>query len=273
MEKKELTLEQIQQGSFEVLKRIKEIFDENGWKYYLTYGTLLGAIRHEGFIPWDDDIDVWVPRDDYEKFISYCKENNKKLKPFELIHYSTNEKYIYPIARFSDTRYYIDYKDAKDYGLGLFVDIYPLDGVCINDKRLYRKLEHIIKNIRILGRNAFIPSKSRIRTILKYPYYLMIKNKNLNRIIEKIDKISQKYTFEKSKYIDVLCWNSNFDRKFTKNMLDDGKNLECYKNFNGKTFRVPYNYDECLKILYGDYMKLPPENERIAHHYYKAYMK
>ena len=84
---KKLSLKEIQEESFKILEKLKEIFDQNGWKYYLAYGTLLGAIRHEGFIPWDDDIDLWVPREDYEKFISYCLNNKEKLKPFELIHY------------------------------------------------------------------------------------------------------------------------------------------------------------------------------------------
>lgn len=271
MNSKELTLKEIQQESFNILKKIKEIFDKNGWKYYLTYGTLIGTIRHEGFIPWDDDIDIWVPRNDYEKFIQYCKENKETLKPFELFHYSTNEKFIYPIARFSDSRYFIDYKDTIDYGLGLFVDIYPIDDFNIDYKKHYSRYRREMKYIKILGRGKFVPSKSKLKTILKYPHYLMIKNRNLNKLLKKFDESFKKYSSEKSEYF--LCgWEETY-KKYSKESLHGKDNLECMKKFNGELFRVPYKYDELLRIMYGDYMKLPPENERIGHHFYKVYKK
>lgn len=273
MEEKELTLNEIQENSFEVLKKIKEIFDANNWKYYLTGGTLIGAIRHKGFVPWDDDIDIWVPREYYEKFVKYCKENKEQLKPFELIHYSTNDKYIYPISRFSDTRFRIDYDNAKNYGLGLFVDVYPLDGIDNKDKKFKKKIIWMTIKINLMGKTKCGPSKSIIKSIFKHLYYLIIKNGNLNKLLEKLDKLSQKYDFNSSEYFNCVCWNLHLGRIYKKDLLDGGDNLECFKEFNGEMFRVPYKYDELLRIIYGDYMKLPPEKDRIAHHFYKAYKK
>lgn len=273
MEKIELSLSEIQNGSFEVLKKIKEIFDKNGWKYYLAFGTLLGAIRHEGFIPWDDDIDVCVPREDYECFIKYCIDKKEELKPFELIHYSTNPKYIYPIARFSDSRYTLNYKDAKDYGLGLFVDVYPMDGIDFNDKKYIKKMRRRINDICLLGSTKFIKSKNIIKTIIKYPYYLFLKHKNINKFIEKTDKLAQKYSFNESEYFSVVCWGIKFDKKYKRKWLDGGEALECFKVFNDIKFRVPYEYDKYLEMAYGNYLQLPPEEERIAHHFYRAYKK
>lgn len=264
----ELTLEEIQERSFEILKKIKEIFDENNWKYYLAYGTLLGAVRHNGFIPWDDDIDIWVPRPDYEKFIDYCIKNEEKLKPFEIIHYKNNKKYIYPIARFSDTRYRIEYNDAKEYGLGLFVDIYPLDGVKKQDIKYREKINRLNKFIIQCGSKHFIKSKTKLKTFLKYPYYLLTKLCNVNKLLEKNDKMSQKYEFYEEEQFDCVIWYSK--RIFEKKLLGEdleGTNLI----FNGEYFRVPKEYDLVLKSIYEDYMKLPPESERIAHHDYKAY--
>ena len=102
---KELTLEEVQLESFKILLKIKEIFDKHGWKYFLAYGTLLGAYRHDGFIPWDDDIDVFVPRKDYDAFIDYAIEHEKELLPFKIIHYKNNPQYVYPIARFTNTEF------------------------------------------------------------------------------------------------------------------------------------------------------------------------
>jgi len=270
-EKEELTLEQIQEKSFEILKKIKKIFDENGWKYYITYGTLIGTIRNHGFIPWDDDIDIWVPRPDYEKFVKYCIENKEKIKPYELMHYLTNDKYIYPIARMSDSRYSINYNLAKEYGLGIFIDIYPIDGVNPKDKIYLKKMKHLIKKVYILGNKKYIKSNNVFKNVIKYPYYLIIRNTSLNKLLKKIDKLAQKYEFNNEEWFECICW-SNAQLTYKKAWLGD-KEKELFKEFNGELFRVPMEYDKLLKKIYGDYMKLPPEEERIAHHFYKVYKK
>lgn len=269
--KKELTLKEIQEGSFEVLKKVKKIFDENGLKYYLAYGTLIGTVRHEGFIPWDDDIDIWVPRPDYEKFIEYCINNKESIKPLELIHYLVNDKYIYPIARISNSEYYIDYKNVKNYGLGLFVDIYPLDGSNLNDIKLKNKIKRVNKDICLHGQLKYEKSKSVLKTIIKYPYYRFIKSLSMTKLLKKNEILSKKHSFEEEEKCSCVSWSTKeveFDKKL---LMTDEK--ECFMKFNGELFRVPIGYDEILTKIYGDYMKLPPENERIAHHYYKAYKK
>lgn len=272
--KNELSLEEIQQESFKVLLKIKEIFDENGWEYYLAYGTLIGAVRHKGFIPWDDDIDIWVPRSDYEKFINYCIENKESLYPFELHHYKTNKKYIYTIARFSDSRYKIDYTNTKDYGLGLFVDIYPLDGLNKKDKGLIRKIRFLQMLIWMCGSKKMIKGNNKIINILKVPIYCIVKILHIDRFINKLlikdDKLSQKYSFENSEYVDCICWCKDL-QGIKKDELQ--KNKDMLLEFNGEKFKVPYEYDKVLKKYFGDYMKLPPEEERIAHHFYSAYKK
>ena len=270
MKNKELNLQEIQQGSFKVLLKIKEIFDKNGWDYYLTYGTLIGAIRHNGFIPWDDDIDIWVPRPDYEKFINYCIEHEKELKPFELIHYKTNDRYIYPIARFSDSRYKIDYKDAKNYGLGLFVDIYPLDGNKKFDFINILKIRFLIHKAAMCGSSGFVKTKNIFKNILKMPFYHLYKNSNITKVLKKIDELAKKYPYESNDNISCTCWGDEI-WNIKKSELKEGKILT--HEFNGIELNIPKEYDKILKMFYKDYMSLPPENERIAHHFYKAYKK
>ena len=265
----ELTLQEVQKESLEVLKKVKKIFDQNGWKYYLTYGTLIGAIRHEGFIPWDDDIDIWVPRDDYEKFIQYCKENKENLKPFEIIHYSTNIKYIYPIARFSNSNYYTEYDNVKDYGLGLFVDIYPLDGINDDDKSYKKRITRINKDICLAGLIKIVKSNSTIKNIIKYPYFIFRKILGVNRLLIKQDTISKKYNYKDSEKV----WVSWANKQIAFNKSDIINKEECFKKFENETFRVPLKYDKILTEVYGDYMKLPPKEERIAQHFYKVYKK
>ena len=124
----ELTLRQMQEGALNILKKLDGICREQGLRYFLFYGTLIGAIRHKGFIPWDDDLDVAMPRPDFDRLVEYCRRHRQELQPMQLMTVDDNPQYVYPIARFSDTRYRVKYQGIRDYGLGLFVDIYPLDG-------------------------------------------------------------------------------------------------------------------------------------------------
>ena len=113
--KTELSLQEIQKGSLEILRIVAKICDKQGLIYYLAYGTLIGAIRHKGFIPWDDDIDIWMPRNDYKKFIEYFIKHKDELKPYELFSVYNNVDYPYEISRISDNRYVLDVDNEAPY--------------------------------------------------------------------------------------------------------------------------------------------------------------
>ena len=121
--KKELTLQEIQQASLEILKKIKEICDKEGFKYVLSWGTLIGAVRHKGFIPWDDDIDIMMPRPDHDKLMQYMEEHKEELKPLEVFNNDTCANYPYMLTRISDSRYILDVDNEDDFGIGVFIDI------------------------------------------------------------------------------------------------------------------------------------------------------
>lgn len=125
---KELSLREVQLGELEILKRLDSICREQGLKYFLYAGTMIGAVRHKAFIPWDDDIDVAMPRRDYDRLMAWWDEHGAQEAPLRMMNIHTNPKYIYPISRLCDTRYQVDYEGTREYGLGLFVDIYPFDG-------------------------------------------------------------------------------------------------------------------------------------------------
>lgn len=271
--KKKLSLREIQLGEFEILKEFKSICEKAGCNYFLYYGTLLGAVRHSGFIPWDDDVDVAMARDDYEKLLAYCKSHSEEMKPLELLHYSTNPDYIYPIARLNDTRYKTVYKDVDDYGLGLFVDIYPFDGCGNSDEEAERigrdffDLEHLIA---LAGTNHFEKSLKGgfINSVKKLAGYLLSHTVGANRLCKRIDNKAKHYPFE-SKFIGCIAWRATDALCYPRKSWSEREKLF----FEGELFDAPTAYDEVLKIGYGDYMKLPPENERIAHHYYDVYLK
>ena len=269
MSTKELTLNEIQQCSFVVLKKIKEICDSNNIKYWLAYGTLIGAIRHKGFIPWDDDIDIQMPRDDYERFVDYCMANKDALKPYELFHYKTNKEYIYPIARFSDSRYHALYHNAKDYGLGVFVDIYPVDECDANSKKLHRKRLFYMTAINLSGYKKidFNFSKNIIKNLVKLIVFPILRCFNTHKLIVKYDSLFKNNIFGEGNF-STYIWETRI-YYLTKDLFDETIDVM----FNGELFPAPKEYDAALKRIYGNYMELPPEEDRIPHHLYSIFQK
>lgn len=268
MEERELSLREIQLETLKVLKKVKEICEKENIEYFLGYGTLLGAVRHKGFIPWDDDIDIIMPRKEYEKFINYCIYNKEKLGYFSLKHYRTCKEYIYPIARFCDMRYRIEYSGAKDYGLGLFVDIYPFDGINLSDNNLKRKININKFFINICGMKKYKWSKNRFKGIIKYLFFILIRKINLNSLLKKIDKLGQKYMYENTEYVNCVIWE-DLEKIIPKDIFKETLKIE----FEGELYKAPKKYDKFLKIHYGNYMKLPPINKQVGHHYYRVYTK
>ena len=268
---KELDLKDIQKGGLEVLKKFDAICSELGVKYFLTWGTLLGAVRHNGFIPWDDDVDVGMLRDDYEKLIDYLKKHEDELYPFKLICNENNKGYAYAIPRFTDTRYLLDYKGARDYGLGLFVDIYPYDGYGNKEKfdlKTILKRNEINVMASLAADDKFKKPNKRLLTPVKWILYQYSKLKGTEYFINKANTLASKYSCNHSDYVAILVWDTQ-KKPYKKEWLED----LVYCKFEDEKFYIPKEYDKILKIEYGNYMELPPENERIGHHYYTAYKK
>ena len=127
---RELSLEEVHKETLNVLKKIDEICEHNDIKYSIMYGTLIGYMRHNGFIPWDDDMDVCMLRPEYDKFVAYCNEHEEELYPFKLMSKYTADDYPFNLQRFCDTRFKMVKTDGlSDAGMGLFIDIYPLDAL------------------------------------------------------------------------------------------------------------------------------------------------
>lgn len=264
MENKPLTLQEIQQGSYVVLKKLKQIFDEHGWRYYLAFGTLIGAVRHQGFIPWDDDIDLYIPRKDYEEFVKYCIEHKEEIKPFEILDYRTNKDYPYAIGRFSDTRYHCVYPGIKDYNLGLYVDLYPLDNLDITDSKYRQKQLRMVKDLWICIDRHVSPIKKIILTLVT-PFVLLkngVCSKSL--LIKKINVRAQKFNDKETGYVAINAWANHLKPDPVEDFFSSEQELL----FEDQKFRVPADYDRQLRRIFGDYMKLPPEDQRYASHEY-----
>ena len=256
----------------EILKNVAKFCEENGLTYYLAYGTLLGAVRHGGFIPWDDDIDIWMPRKDYNKLIEIF---NAKMAdtPYIAIDPCHNEAQ-HSFVKIGDKRtikYEPEYK-YKNGGGYIDIDIFPLDGQPASDKefndwydKLYREYELLFYKNLVLKTK---PIEQRIRIIAKRLLRGGFKNKM--SYYKKAILLHTQYDFDNSKFVGAIesIWNSRKNR-YKKEWFNNITKLQ----FEDTFFNVPQNYHEILSTVYGDYMKLPPEIDRVPLHKHNTFWR
>ena len=271
-----LELRDVQKTAVGILQKIDFICQQLHIKYFIAYGTLIGAIRHQGFIPWDDDIDIMMSRPDYEIFMAFWKDNIDNLKPYECMTIENNPLYPHMITRISDSRTWLDVINEKDCGLGVFVDIFVLEGLG-ND---YKKALAIMRKARNISSLLFLSSrkyfhfgltKGILKKILKIPAYIYTHLLGKMYFVNKSKKLVKGLDFEKSNYVGPVYWLTYSPEKeiIPKNWAEELIRVK----FEGYDFFAPEHYDEILRNIYGDYMQLPPEKDRIAHHLYVAYKK
>lgn len=270
-----LSIQEVQTISLEILQTIAEICEKEHLRYSLIYGTLIGAIRHQGFIPWDDDVDIMMPRPDYERLLEYLEEHSSEYVNLRVFNPNTCTEYPYMITRISDERYVIKMENEKAYGMGVFIDIYPYDGLG-NTKE--EALKYGLKGDRLSSlcyqstreHFAMETTVSILRKFIKFPVYILARICGKNFFQNRLQKLAGKKDYDASKYVGCVVWLSGgYKDIFQKNWFDKTKKV----SFEQYEFRVPEEYDAVLRHIYGDYMQLPPEKDRVGHHYYKAYRK
>ena len=264
-------LRQSQLVMLRILKIIDYICRKNNIPYWLHAGTLLGAIRHKGFIPWDDDIDIGMKRKDMEKFVQISK--NELPSDLFLQTNKTDLGYDMPWIKVRDRKSRIEEYKVGNYHKGMFVDIFPFDEYINDTKKIYR-YKNIYKNIYKLNifikepfetNNSFIKIiKNSIKVILKLIFFpISIKDKK--SIFEKLEHkrklIGNKILCPNSNILglglDVIYWNEFYNKNDIFPLVE--VEFESYK------FLAPNNYDNFLRNAFGDYMKLPPLEQRIPH--------
>lgn len=269
-----LTMDKIQKVSLEILKHITKICDENGFKYCLMYGTLIGAIRHKGYIPWDDDVDIMMPRPDYEALLLYLKNHPQRLGRYQIFNRTTHKDYRYTITRIADSDYVIDTGDKYSCGMGIFIDVYPYDGLGNNPGEALAILKDARRLCDCLYQTVWqsVLPPANISLHSKIFYFINhLKNKLLGgkRILNKIENL-RRYEYDESEYVGPLWYFTKPERVlFKRNIFENMIKV----SFEDSEFNVPRDYHEVLTQEYGNYMELPPIDQRIYHHHYKAYKK
>lgn len=239
---------------------------KNNLRYYVIGGTMLGAIRHQGFIPWDDDVDVAMPRKDYIEFI---KKYSYALHSSYIVEYphETNKDYLYTTAKIYDTRTTLVERKRKNVVRGIYIDLFPLDGIGDTHEKAMHNYRKIYKLLRLHNMISCAFRDNR-------KWY-----KNLAIIVGRL--ISPLFFSERklNQYINQLCTQQNFDEtEYVGNLIGNWG----YKEIMPRSFfgnPVEYTFEgikvygvekphEYLQALYSDYMKLPPVEKQVSHHDY-----
>ncbi|MCQ2538621.1 MAG: LicD family protein [Lachnospiraceae bacterium] len=263
---KQLTLREIQLKQLELLVETVRLCNKYDIPYYLIGGTLIGAVRHKGFIPWDDDIDVAIPRPSYERFIKIARtELDKK---YILEHYSTTEGYGEYLLHITDPNVIISVNKVKNIESGVYIDILPIDGIPSEPVRLFFYKLQILKFRALAGLVNIDSIRDKERTgieklIIAFGKMTRIgKLLNLKKIRKKTDEYVQQFSFDECEKVGTIFGNYGFHEIVPKDFF--GKGVEV--TFEGKKFIGPSRTHEYLQHMYGDYMSPPPESERIGHH-------
>lgn len=264
--KRELSLQELKQLELNMLKYIDYICKKYHIRYYLDSGTLLGAVRHNGFIPWDDDIDIVVDRNDYRKLLTLLTEENERYKVLSMYQY---RDYPYLFAKLVDTETELIEKQFPIKEMGVFVDIFPIDHLPSNilKRRISQLYIRIMRKALLLRMNQERNVKA--EKVIDKLILLFFADKDWRRIMQRIDAYLTKKATNDTKIKTNIVASSKPYRDVPKEYFGEPVTLQ----FEDSKFLAPRAYEEYLSILYGNYMTLPPESERVTNHSFKAFMR
>ncbi|MGN0343229.1 MAG: phosphorylcholine transferase LicD [Roseburia sp.] len=261
-------LEKVHRAELTIYKEFARICDKHNLPYFFVYGSLIGVVRHQGFIPWDDDLDVGMLREDYDKFMEIApKELGDR---FFLQNLETDPCYHLAFAkvRMNGTRFVEGQISDSDMHLGIYMDIFPFDqllegaaGVKQVRKVNFWRFLSVAKRVKqpqIVG-NGFIFSCGRAAWRILY-YGMKIFHVSPKYLDRKLDQASRMGNGSDSRYVTLMC-SMPMESRMTRADMFPLQEMP----FEDLMVKVPANYDEHLTHMYGDYMQLPPKEKRVNH--------
>lgn len=258
------TLRELQLKQLDMLKYFKSFCDKNSLRFYLIGGCLIGALRNKGFVPWDDDVDVLMPRDDYEKLYKLWRKQETDGR-FRLLKTDDDMFTGNIFITITDTNYTLVKANQTEVDIphGLVMDVFPLD-VC-PDSRFARKMQYIWTMLYSLFLAQVVPEKH--GGLIGFGSKMLLsvfRGKKLrNKIWRFCEKKMTKYKLSENKCVTELCSGPHWMKiEYPKHIYDD----VAYVTFEGLEMPCMSGYDEYLTMVFGNYMEEPPKEEQVPHH-------
>lgn len=248
----------------DLLEEFKRICIENALRFWVGFGTMLGAVRHGGFIPWDDDMDVWMPREDYNKLLAL----NLELKEPYFLQTTLNDKdYYNSFARIRNSNTTGILVSGRNLcNNGIYIDIYPLDGLDKNKFHQWVKSKYIrIKNV---AAHAYMynvnpsPITQILHSVLRLPFIYY----DYKKVYQLVNKLASNVKWENSSKVGMVVFAPY---AYKRNIFDKADFEETeWTLFENTSVPIPHGYNNVLSVLYGDYMKYPPIEKRGQWHHF-----
>lgn len=261
--------EEMKQLELDILREFIAYCEAHNLRYFLYAGTLIGAVRHDGFIPWDDDIDVAMPRPDYDRFMELTKTQPvaEHLRVYDC--HDPSLSYWAPMTKLVDDRTASDeIYQGKGVHNGVWVDVFPVDGLPADEEeraKLFKRLKRE-RTILTLETLPFIFTKNPIKLIkriLVYPIYLLCRKKNHKIRSQRINAWSRQYAYEDHEQVCVIVDGTGCERRVMDKRVVEQTMPHRFETLQAQ---IPVEYDTVLSKMYGDYMTPPPAHLQIPIH-------
>jgi lipopolysaccharide cholinephosphotransferase len=251
-----------------ILDTIVEHCRRHGLTVYLCAGSLLGAVRHQGFIPWDDDIDIMLPRPDYERLCaSFATTGTSKRMSIRSL--ATDSTYQLPFAKVCDDTTVLDVESDVVSGIGIYVDVFPVDGWLPSGprRRAQRAALLALQKLFKIKHLSVTPSRSRLKNTVLSAGKALLAALSAREIARAMTWVARRAAFADSADGGVIVWG--YREVVPVRSYGTAQQVD----FEGRQVPAPADTHDVLERIYGDYMTLPPENKRVTHHRFTAYAR
>ena len=258
-----LSFDAVKHEELKILVEFHDFCEKYNLCYSLSYGTLIGAVRHKGFIPWDDDIDVVMPRKDYDKFLGLVQSG--RFSPWLRVQATEIDGYLPSFAKVINPMISVrTERDRPSVPEWLWIDVFPIDGISDSNLKatimFYEvKLLDLICIVSRLNFHYPHPISMKILMAMFFPISLVLPIEKWAS--ERLHKLSRKYVIGETKRAGQIGWGFGLREAFPNSYFTDVMDAE----FEGHQFKIPTHYDEMLTQLYGDYMIIPPADKQVSH--------